>query len=185
MTSPLLKSAETRTLPTQWSETLEAGSLSVAFAGLISPGIAEAANSQITICPFTGINWDSSHYVDGRIDISNPTDYDYRDVDLLSSSDITIFGAGQITDIPGVSFFAERSHAPISAAWLNRTDSSGKPVTIPLPRPLDLSKPTGLKLVCDKFPKRSTFQIVSNIGSMGYKELVPLKETEKETNETN
>src|SRR6202035_4404133 len=106
-----------------------------------------------------GLPWDS-HFVDVRMDITNPTGHDYKDVDLDFSSDITIFGAAQITQIPNVSFFAEASKSPFSSAQLGGTDASGKEITIPLPMPLDVSHPTGFRLVCDKFPRHSIVKIV-------------------------
>jgi hypothetical protein len=103
-----------------------------------------------------------------RIDISNPSAYDYKDVDLFIIEDIPIIAAGQITQIPGVSFFAEDSQAPFSSAQSGGEDMSGNPLTIPLPIPLDLSKPRGFRLVCDKLPRHSTVKIVLASVALNY-----------------
>lgn len=49
-----------------------------------------------------GIKW-NNFYSDVRVYLSNPTDRDYHDVDILLSTDLTIQTVGQITNIQNVS----------------------------------------------------------------------------------
>jgi hypothetical protein len=118
--------------------------------------------------PVPGVTWDSSHFVDVRMDITNSTDYDYKDVDLDFVSDITILGAVQITQIPNVNFFAEASKSPFGSAELSGADSSGNEVAIPMPIPMDASHPTGFRMVCDRFPKHSTIKIILISAGLNY-----------------
>jgi hypothetical protein len=109
-----------------------------------------------------GIPW-ADHYEDLRLTLANRSDYDFHDVDLSLNSDLWVVGAGQMDNVcPSIQFFQDtKEKTQIRGMWLNTTDpSTGKAGTIPLPRPIDLTAPTGLRLICDKFPRHSEIKLV-------------------------
>ena len=71
-------------------------------------------------------------------------------------------GGAQVDNVcQGIQFFQEDPNkVKIGDVWLGGTDSSGKPTTIPLPRGVDVTAPTGMRVICDKFPRHSTISLV-------------------------
>ena len=107
--------------------------------------------------------WNATMYQDGRLDIHNPSDADYSDLDLALRSDLWIGGAAQLSTIPNVSFIKleEPGRPRFGGIWLGGTDKNGNPVALPIPQdtPIDLSGPTGIRLTCTKLPHGSTLNL--------------------------
>jgi hypothetical protein len=74
-----------------------------------------------------GIVW-QKQYVDVRVDIANVA-IAISNLDLLVDLDTSIAGVGQISQFPGFTAFPDSSPPP---AWLQGTDSQGKPVSVPM-----------------------------------------------------
>jgi hypothetical protein len=109
-----------------------------------------------------GIQWDSQHYENLRVSMINSSDYDFHDVELSVASDLWIVGATQQENVcSGIQFFKEQDTGEIDAAMVEVEDASGKTTKIPTSRPVDLSRPSRLRVVCDKFPRHSTVNIVA------------------------
>jgi hypothetical protein len=109
-----------------------------------------------------GFSWEE-HDEDTRVYLVNTTDYDFEDVDLTLTSDLWLMGGAQLEQIcPDLQIFRGPANTTLQLAdgTIEGKDSAGKPVQIPLPRPLDLSAPTGLRLRCSKIPRRSTTPLV-------------------------
>jgi hypothetical protein len=93
-----------------------------------------------------GIVWDEK-YVDVRLDLSNGGT-DIENVDFLVGLNTSIFAMGQISQFSGITEFPAKSMPPM---WLQGTDASGNPVSVPMaPTP---GMPNGspiYRVYCDK-----------------------------------
>lgn len=108
-----------------------------------------------------GVPWNSKMYEDARLDLRNPTDIDYRDIDLTITSDLWIVHSVQISSFLNVSFTDVDSSQPgLSAAWINGTDARNQPLSIPVPKPINLARPSGTRLLCDRLPKHSELKLM-------------------------
>lgn len=109
----------------------------------------------------SGIQWED-HFEDLRLHLTNNSDYDFRDMDISLTSDLWVMGGIEEDNVCShIRLFQENSNkVKIGDAWLGGTDSSGKPMTIPLGKPIDVTAPTGLRVICDTFPRHSTISLV-------------------------
>ncbi|HVP44736.1 MAG TPA: hypothetical protein VMS96_15000 [Terriglobales bacterium] len=114
-----------------------------------------------------GVEWrDPEHYVDVRLSLTNSTANDYKDVDIQVNPDITVFQAAQLSGIPGVNLSLEGK--PQAEMWLEGVDNEGKPFRFPAPVSINMDRPTGIRILCDRFPKHSTINLILVSAALNY-----------------
>lgn len=102
-----------------------------------------------------GIAW-KPKYSDLRVVFSNPTDRDYEHIDVVVGAGMYIADAKPSTNMPGVSVF--KTSAGPDNVTVPRKDSSGHVTYEPEENVLFVSG--GVKVICDKLPRGTSFEIV-------------------------
>lgn len=105
-----------------------------------------------------GIVW-FPQFTDVRVNLSNPTDSDYNQLDLAVSLDegTQVFEYGQITDIPMVSFPRNPDAVVQGNPMITYKDQNGTATTTP-----DAAQPgvDKLRILADKLPSHGTLELV-------------------------
>ncbi len=118
-----------------------------------------------------GIEWKSA-YSALHVLFLNQTDYDYKDLDFVVATNEYIAAAEQDGNVPGVSVF-NTSGGPDRVSSSHK-DSSGH-ITYEDEKNLQLLS-GGIRVICDKLPRHSSFDIVLaivNVPSAGRLSLPP------------
>jgi hypothetical protein len=103
-----------------------------------------------------GIKWDSSHYEEVELHLTNSSDNDFHDVDLTLASDLWVAGAGQLEPVcSGFQVFSNKH----TEGRIGLTDSKSQNTTVRAGA-VDLTEPSKVRVICGRFPRHSTFSIV-------------------------
>ena len=109
-----------------------------------------------------GIQWDSHRYMDLRINITNPSDYSYKDLDLeLDVDGVTVLSVGKLAGLPDVK---AQMDEPANGVWLLLTDGTA----LPVPHILNESRPTGARITCDNIVKHSSVNLAVTVTKLNY-----------------
>ena len=101
------------------------------------------------------IEW-RPEYSDLRVVFFNRTDNDYKNLDLKIIPGAMIIGSSQTTNVPGVSVF--NTIAGPDKVTVPSIDKDGK--TEYLPDNQTLFTSAGIRVICDRLPKHTSFEIV-------------------------
>ena len=115
-----------------------------------------------------GIAWEDE-FVDVWLSLSNSTDNDYKDLDIFATSDITVMAASQLSNLPDVTIL-DNDETGVSDIRLYGADANGKATAFPMTgHPLNLAKPTGIRLLCGKLPKRTSRELIMASAALNYR----------------
>jgi len=107
-----------------------------------------------------GIKWTNS-YAEVRINLSNPTDRDYKDLDLIIDNSLKILEIGQITNIPEVRFERITPFHIFGPVFGISKGSNGNETTNPLTFIHITSK---YRIWCSVLPRYSNIELVLAVG---------------------
>jgi hypothetical protein len=106
-----------------------------------------------------GIKWEN-YYSDVRIYLTNPTDRDYYDIDILLTTDLTIMAIGQITNVQNVLIMPFKPGIP--EYYESYLDNTGK-IAHKLLTDIKFISATTYRVRCSVLPKKSQLGLVGAI----------------------
>jgi hypothetical protein len=87
-------------------------------------------------------------------------------MDIQINPDMTVYEMAQLSTIPGVSLSLEDD--VIIAASAFATDPQGKRYQVPVGRNINIGRPTGIRLMCDRFPQHTTIKLILASVALNY-----------------
>jgi hypothetical protein len=122
------------------------------YPGRHSPGITIA-----------GIKW-HTEFTDLRVSLINPTDNDYRDIDVVFEPDEPIVSIGQVSTVYGVSFIGDTTKERTGMGGVlaaTKLNEAGDEIDIPMTQ---VSTPN-YRVRCQSIPHNSAVELVLAIAS--------------------